>query len=161
MDSIEDFWKYVLPYLPISSAYNYIPPLYDLVPNTDYMLFKAEVRPEWEAPTNRDGGKWVLTFATEDLEAMNIQDIWEQLLLALIGCTFSHYEYINGMVVSVRERHVRLSLWTSMAEDKEVIREIGKHFREVAKLSPKYQVVYQLHASAINQQLDNNFISAL
>ena len=31
------------------------------MPNTDYMLFKKGIRPEWEDPHNRAGGKWVVT----------------------------------------------------------------------------------------------------
>ena len=161
IDCIEDFWKYIYIAYNIISVYNCLPTLFDLLPNTDYMMFKADVRPEWEAPANKEGGKWVLTIDSKDQEAMDIQKIWEMLLLSLIGCTIKNYEYINGIVVSIRDRHARFSLWTRAAESKETLREIGQHIREVANLSPKFQVVYQLHASALNMKLDNNFISAL
>ena len=151
IDSVEDFWN----------VFNYLPPLHDLLPNTDYMMFKADVRPEWEAPANKEGGKWVLTIDSKDLESMNIHDIWETVLLGLIGATFPHYEYINGIVVSVRERHARFSIWNYVIEDKDKLREIGQHFKELTKLPPKCQVVYQLHMSALNKQLDNKYFSAI
>ena len=36
------------------------------MPNTDYMLFRKGIRPEWEDPANKDGGKWVVTLAIEE-----------------------------------------------------------------------------------------------
>lgn len=145
----------------MDSVYNYMPPLYDLLPNTDYMLFKADIRPEWEAPSNKDGGKWVLTIENKDQEGLNMQEIWETILMAMAGCTFVHYEYVNGIVMSLRERYFRFSLWTKAADDKKLQLEIGKHFRELSKIPPKLQIVYQLHVNALKRQLDNEFTMAL
>ena len=138
-----------------------MPTLYDLLPNTDYMLFKADIRPEWEAPSNKDGGKWVLTIENKDQEGLNMQEIWETILLAMIGCTFANYNYVNGIVLSLRERYFRFSLWTRDAEDKKIQLEIGKSFRDLSKISPKIQVVYQLHSNALKRQLDNEYTMAL
>lgn len=38
----------------------------EIMPNTDYMLFKKGTRPEWEDANNRDGGKWVITLPIEE-----------------------------------------------------------------------------------------------
>tara|TARA_B110000305_G_C18913044_1_gene391575 strand:- start:120 stop:284 length:165 start_codon:yes stop_codon:yes gene_type:complete len=38
----------------------------EIMPNTDYMLFKKGIRPEWEDPNNRAGGKWVVTLPIEE-----------------------------------------------------------------------------------------------
>ena len=138
-----------------------MPPLYDLIPSTDYMLFKADIRPEWEAPSNKDGGKWVLTIENKDQEGLNIQDTWEKFLLSMIGCTFCNYGHINGIVMSLRERHFRFSLWTRDANDKKTQLEIGKMFKQLANLPAKIQVVYQLHSNALKRQLDNEFIMAV
>jgi len=46
IDTIEDFWN----------LFNHLPKIDDLVPNTDFYIFKADVRPEWEAPANKEGG---------------------------------------------------------------------------------------------------------
>ena len=37
----------------------------NLIPNTDYLLFKHGIKPEWEDPKNNDGGKWVITIPKE------------------------------------------------------------------------------------------------
>lgn len=55
-DTIEDFW----------CMYNNIYKVHEIMPNTDYMLFKKGVRPEWEDPQNREGGKWVVTLPIEE-----------------------------------------------------------------------------------------------
>ena len=55
-DTVEDFW----------CMYNNIYKVEEIMPNTDYMLFKKGVRPEWEDPHNRDGGKWVVTLPIEE-----------------------------------------------------------------------------------------------
>ena len=50
-NTIEDFWR----------MYHNIYSVEEIMPNTDYMLFKKGIRPEWEDPHNRAGGKWVVT----------------------------------------------------------------------------------------------------
>ena len=55
-DTIEDFWK----------MYNNIYSVEEIMPNTDYMLFRKGIRPEWEDPANRAGGKWVVTLPIEE-----------------------------------------------------------------------------------------------
>ena len=138
-----------------------MPQLYDLLPNTDYMLFKADIRPEWEAPSNQDGGKWVLTIENKDQEGVNMQAIWEGIILMMIGCTISNYTYVNGFVMSIRERYVRFTLWTRDANDKDKQMEIGKQFKEIAKIPAKLQIVYQIHSNALNRQLNNEYIMAI
>ena len=46
--------------------YNNIYKVEEIMPNTDYMMFKKGIRPEWEDPSNRDGGKWVVTLPIEE-----------------------------------------------------------------------------------------------
>lgn len=143
------------------SVYNNMPPLHDLLPSTDFMLFKADIRPEWEAPSNLDGGKWVLTLEIKDQEGLNMQEIWENMMLPLIGCTISHYSHVNGVVMSYRERYFRFSMWTREAKNKEIQLAIGKQFKELTKVPTRIQLVYQIHANAINRQLDNDYIMAV
>lgn len=61
----------------------------------------------------------------------------------------------------MRDKYVKFSLWIYELENWEQLREIGQHFKDLTKLPPKFQVVYQLHKSAINKQLDNNYFSAI
>ena len=49
--TVEDFW----------AMYNNIYSVEEIMPNTDYMMFKKGIRPEWEDVNNRKGGKWCVT----------------------------------------------------------------------------------------------------
>lgn len=54
-DSIENFWR----------MQNNIVNVRNIVANTDYLLFKQGITPEWEDPKNNDGGKWVVTIPVD------------------------------------------------------------------------------------------------
>ena len=95
--------------------YNNITKVEDLMPNTDYMLFKKGVRPEWEDAQNKDGGKWVVTLPIEEDMEEECDNAWIKILVTLISGNIEANEMdnINGIVLSVREKHLRLSLWCS------------------------------------------------
>ena len=81
------------------------------MPNTDYMLFKKGIRPEWEDPNNKNGGKWVVTLPIEEDMEEECGQAWMKSLVTLISGQIEEEESINGIVLSVREKHLRLSLW--------------------------------------------------
>ena len=54
--SVEEFWQ----------MYNNSYSIADMISNTDYLIFKKGIRPEWEDPANKEGGKWVVTLPIED-----------------------------------------------------------------------------------------------
>ncbi len=55
-DTAEEFWQ----------CWNNLYSVTDIISSTDYLLFKAHMKPEWEDPENVQGGKWVVTIPTED-----------------------------------------------------------------------------------------------
>ena len=76
--TIEDFW----------GMYNNTINIKSIIPNTDYLLFKEGVKPEWEDPANEKGGKWVVTVPIEDDMEEEVEHAWEYILLGLIGGQF-------------------------------------------------------------------------
>lgn len=68
--------------------FNNIYGLTQVISNTDYLLFKKGIRPEWEDPANKQGGKWVVTMAVQDDMEEECERAWEELLLNLIGGGF-------------------------------------------------------------------------
>ena len=124
--SLEDFWR----------MYNNTYSLSDVISNTDYLIFKKGIRPEWEDPANKYGGKWVVTLPIEDDMGEECDRAWLRLLLAVIGGEFdkSQRDAINGMIFSIRDKHLRISLWCNNSTDKELLTKIGKQFRELAGL---------------------------
>ena len=86
-----------------------------VISNTDYLLFKKGVRPEWEDPANKQGGKWVVTLPIADDMEEDCDDAWLQLILNLLAGQFpkEQRDVINGIVFSVRDKHLRISIWTA------------------------------------------------
>jgi translation initiation factor 4E len=46
--------------------YNHVYVITEIIPNTDFLMFKKGIRPEWEHPCNKGGGKWVVTLPIEE-----------------------------------------------------------------------------------------------
>ena len=86
----------------------------------------------WEDPTNRQGGKWVLTipkarknqvdqwwmYTVIDLHFSSLTPSMPFLqILLLIGENLNDDEDVCGAVVSVRKGQDRIALWTKTASD--------------------------------------------
>ena len=88
------------------------------------------------------GGKWVITLPIEDDLEEESEAAWTNLILALIGADFPHYEKCNGTIYSVRDKHLRISVWVKKNFEHEKLLEIGNRIREVTKLPKKYPFCY-------------------
>ena len=150
--TLEDFWR----------MYNHTYSISEVISNTDYLVFKKGIRPEWEDPQHKDGGKWVVTLPIEDDMEEEVDKAWLQLLLHVIGGLFAPPQraLINGMIFSIRDRHLRISLWCKSATDTETLQAIGHQFREISQLDKLYKFGFQVHKKALDHKLDNqNFIT--
>ncbi|XP_050309327.1 retinaldehyde-binding protein 1-like isoform X2 [Anthonomus grandis grandis] len=89
--TVEDFW----------SLYNHIKPASELKQGTDYSLFKKGIRPMWEDPANKRGGRWLISL--DKKQRLNDLDrYWLDIILCLIGEAFEHSDEICGAVVNLR-----------------------------------------------------------
>ncbi|KAI5296404.1 eukaryotic translation initiation factor 4E [Ascosphaera acerosa] len=154
--SVEEFW----------GIYNNITPASQIGIKADYHLFKAGVRPEWEDIQNKHGGRWSYTY--EKKSEVPIDDVWLSAQLAAIGETLEASEKDNevmGVVVNVRSKFYRVSLWTRSAgkaltsggktgngrtveESKEVLVGIGSRFKEALKLMPEQSLEFYGHTES-------------
>ena len=73
---------------------------------TDYHIFKKGIIPMWEDENNKNGGKLsvLLTWKYANV-------IWEEVTFNLAKGLLPHFEYINGIVISMRPKFVVLSFW--------------------------------------------------
>ena len=112
----------------------------EVISNTDYLIFKKGIRPEWEDPANKEGGKWVVTMPIEDHVEEECEQAWQTIILYTIGGLFTmeQMEIINGLVFSIRDKHLRISLWCAESQNIDMLTEIGKLFKKVAKLPKRY-----------------------
>ena len=73
---------------------------------TDYHVFKKGIIPMWEDENNKTGGKLsvLLTWKYANV-------IWEEVTFNFAKGLLPHFEYINGIVISMRAKFVVLSFW--------------------------------------------------
>ena len=121
--------------------YNNLYSVSEIISNTDYLLFKKGIRPEWEDPYNKNGGKWVVTMPIEDDLEEDCERAWLQLILHLISGQFpkEQRKVINGLVFSIRDKHMRLSIWCSVSKDIPLLQAIGYKLRTISQLDNQYK----------------------
>ncbi|KAH8174642.1 eukaryotic initiation factor 4E domain-containing protein [Sarocladium implicatum] len=158
-DSVEEFW----------GIHNNVAPVSNLAQKSDYHVFKAGVRPEWEDPQNKHGGKW--SYQYKDKSSVDIDRIWLQVMMAAIGETLENEEdgEVMGVVVNVRKGFYRVGVWTrtlgkpipgrgegdvaggkgrSPEKGKDILMSIGRRFKEVLELPANAQVEYSGHTDS-------------
>ncbi|SCW03802.1 LAFE_0G18536g1_1 [Lachancea fermentati] len=134
--TVEEFW----------AIHNAIPKPRYLPFKSDYHLFREDIRPEWEDPTNAQGGKWTYQFKGKTPE---IDDLWMRSLLAVIGETIDEDDSeINGVVTNVRKNGYKIAIWTKSADNKEALTRIGSKFKTVLKLGEEAQLEFFPHSTA-------------
>ncbi|KAI5467539.1 translation initiation factor eIF 4e-like domain-containing protein [Mariannaea sp. PMI_226] len=159
-DSVEEFW----------GVYNNVAAVSELALKSDYHLFKAGVRPEWEDPQNKHGGKW--SYQYKDKRNIDVDHLWLQVMMAAIGETLEQDEddgEVMGVVVNVRKAFFRIGVWTrtigksipgrgdgdvaggkgrSNEKGREILMSIGRRFKQVLELPPNEQVEFSGHTDS-------------
>lgn len=132
-DTVEDFW----------SLYNHIKQPLEIKNGNDYSLFKNNIRPMWEDEQNKNGGRWIINLQ-KFFRHNELDKLWLEVILCLIGEAFDYSEDICGAVVNVRPSRHKIAIWTSN-NNKQRILSIGKKLKESLKLPQELQIQYELH----------------
>lgn len=127
------------------------------------------MRPEWEDPQNKHGGKWAYT--AKDRKGVPIDELWLHVMLAAIGETLEEDNdgEVMGVVVNVRNKFYRVGLWTrtigrpipgggdgdsaggkgrSPDASQQVLLRIGRKFKEAMGLKESEPVEFTAHNEA-------------
>ncbi|MBA0797664.1 hypothetical protein Gohar_008337, partial [Gossypium harknessii] len=128
-DTVEEFW----------CLYDQIFKPSKLPGNADFHLFKAGIEPKWEDPECASGGKWSVTSNRK----ANLENMWLETLMALIGEQFDEADEICGVVASVRQRQDKLALWTKTATNEAAQMGIGRKWKEIIGVNDK--ITYSFH----------------
>lgn len=88
--------------------------------------FVKDIKPTAEAPRNAGGGKWRAWVPREEIDA-----VVERIFLAMIGAQLP--VSVVGMVVTMKQTHGRVALWTSNCSP-------------ISPLPGKLEFVFQKHA---------------
>ncbi|EDV53280.1 eukaryotic translation initiation factor 4E1 [Drosophila erecta] len=132
-NTVEDFWN--LYYSTESPS--------KLQAGCDYMLFKKGIRPMWEDLPNKHGGRWTYIVYKKDTTELDI--IWLDVLLCLIGEACDNSDQICGAFVRIRKKVNKVSVWTNSYDDNEAVMEIGQKLCEVVSLSSKKVLKFRQH----------------
>ena len=62
---------------------------------------------------------------------------------------------INGIVLSVREKHLRLNIWCADSQDIALLKGIGRRFKNMCGFHSKFEFKFMLHEKALKHDLDN------
>ncbi|KAG6089138.1 hypothetical protein E4U30_002875 [Claviceps sp. LM220 group G6] len=158
-DSVEEFW----------GVYNNVAPVSELALKSDYHLFKAGVRPEWEDPQNKHGGKW--SYSYKEKRSIDVDRLWLQVMMSAIGETLEDEDdgEVMGVIVNVRKGFYRIGVWTqttgkhipgrgdgdfaggkgrSPEKGKEILMSIGRRFKAVLELPSNAEVEFSGHTEA-------------
>uniref|UniRef100_T1GNT1 eIF-4F 25 kDa subunit n=1 Tax=Megaselia scalaris TaxID=36166 RepID=T1GNT1_MEGSC len=138
-DTVEDFW----------SLYHYIKLASEIRPGSDYSLFKKGIRPMWEDEANKNGGRWMITL--NRAAHSDIDNLWLDVILCLIGESFEHSDQICGAVINNRSKAFKISIWTADAKDEEGCLEIGTKLSD-ALLLDAGALNYQQHSDSMSKQ---------
>ncbi|KAG9137511.1 hypothetical protein Leryth_016803 [Lithospermum erythrorhizon] len=107
--------------------------------NADFHLFKEGVEPKWEDPECANGGKWTVTCSRKG----NMDNLWLETLMALIGEQFDEADDICGIVANARPRQDKLCLWTRNASNEAAQMSIGRKWKEI--LNVDTPLTYSFH----------------
>ncbi|KAF9257718.1 translation initiation factor eIF4e [Marasmius fiardii PR-910] len=123
--TVEQFCRY----------FNWLKPPSKLERNSNYHLFKEGIKPMWEDPANKDGGKWVLTMKNNP---QLLDRCWSWVAMALVGEELEEdNDEICGAVVSLRSKVDRIQVWTRSKEDVERINGIGRKLVKLLDVGEK------------------------
>jgi translation initiation factor 4E len=132
-DTVEDFW----------ALYNHIQLSSGLSWGSDYYLFKYGIKPMWEDPQNKKGGRWLLMVDRSRRNEI-LDHYWLELLMSMIGEQFEDLgEEVCGAVVNIRNKGDKVSLWTRDATKEDANRRIGQILK--SKLDVPENIRYEAH----------------
>ncbi|KXS18294.1 eukaryotic translation initiation factor 4E [Gonapodya prolifera JEL478] len=137
-DTVEDFW----------GVFNNVLKASELAPGSNYHVFRAGIQPACQDPANGKGGKWTIPAKKKP----DTDNIWLNVLLAMVGESLDSPTDICGAVASVRARGDRVAVWTKTANDKDLQEQLGKQLKQVCGLAAEEKIGYLIHYDAGNSK---------
>ncbi|GMK55314.1 hypothetical protein CspeluHIS016_0203700 [Cutaneotrichosporon spelunceum] len=135
-DTIQGFWRHLNNIRQPSKLVNY----------GNYHMFKDNIRPSWEDPSNAHGGKWVLFVKSS--KNLTVDMVWSDLVIALVGEQLDPDDHITGVVVSSRPRMDRIQIWTRLKDDIGIVNALGNRILETIGFEPQDQQTISLDFQA-------------
>ena len=132
--TVEGFWR----------VYGHVCRPNEVAHSTDFHMFREGIKPVWEDPANKRGGKLVVK-VKKGLGAR----YWESLLLAVIGEQFGDFaSEVCGVVISIRHNEDVLSLWTRNSDNNDALAKMREILKKSLKLPGFVPIDYKRHDTA-------------
>lgn len=135
---VEDFW----------SLFNHINGPSKITSGDDLSFFKNGIRPMWEDPQNRKGGRVCVLNVSRGRGAL-ADDVWLDILLFLIGEQYQHTDDVCGVVASSRSYGYKIAIWTRdciHSTISSIISDVKDYLMESkTELPPNYQIQFEIH----------------
>ena len=98
--------------------------------------------PDWDDPTNRPGGRWIVRREREQLD-----EAWLELLFYLLGEHGGHSlaREVNGVVVSARKKGDKVAVWLGDARHLAAVVDVGREVRARLGLGAQDRVMFAVH----------------
>ncbi|KAH9258546.1 hypothetical protein BASA81_003048 [Batrachochytrium salamandrivorans] len=139
--SVEGFWQ----------VYGHMTRPSEMTASTDLHMFREGIKPVWEDPANKRGGKFHVKIRKGVLGSR----YWESILLSVIGEQFGEYSgEICGVVISIRHGEDVLSLWTKTCDNQDMLNKIRDLFKRSLKLPSFVSIEFKRHDA--HHQIDNS-----
>ncbi|KAI7836896.1 hypothetical protein COHA_009228 [Chlorella ohadii] len=135
-DTVEDFW----------CLYNNIIPPSRLSAGSDLHLFREGIEPKWEDPRCEHGGKWTAMVPKGNKQLLDT--MWLHGVLGSIGEQFDDGEEICGIVVNVRPKQDRISVWTKTAANEALQTNVGRQLKEMLQIPDQAKIGFMAHSDA-------------
>ncbi|KAF4516823.1 hypothetical protein B566_EDAN006217 [Ephemera danica] len=135
--------------MPMPLLVNHIKPASELRQGTDYSLFKQGVRPMWEDPGNKNGGRWLISLDRKQ-RGPELDNCWLEVMLCLIGEAFDEFsDDVCGAVMNIRQKGDKIGLWTADGNRTASIMEVGSRLKSRLKIPAKVNIGYQFHRDLV------------
>ncbi|CRG94308.1 translation initiation factor 4E, putative [Plasmodium gallinaceum] len=99
------------------------------------MIFRDNIQPMWEDPANSEGGHFEYKILPKDYPYSQIDEFWNNIVLAVIGCNLKHYDLITGIRLVdklniARFGYIRIEIWFTEINDENVKNQLRKELEE-------------------------------
>lgn len=127
--SAEEFWGY----------YQHIRRPDSLPKCCEFYVFKSGVRPLWEDPNNKGGGRFVL-----HIKRIFANKTWEDIIIALI-ISSKEFDHLNGVVINIKAWEVLISIWMKPLPTEELKEKYRGWIRKSLGMTDHISIEYKEH----------------
>ena len=125
----------------------------------DYMIFKEDIKPEWEDEKNLNGGRWSLcVFKNKEYKNTTTNSIWENIFITIMSNKNERFcEDLCGITLGKKKNYDRVSIWLSCNNREEIMKH-GKYIMSVLEIPESLRLNFQYHKEMAGGNMKSSFV---